>query len=200
MLPTMGGEEFTSLAARAAYRECERRVRAHWCWVQREFPEFQGYRLSWIAPSLGVRETVHLSCEYMLTVEDLLCGLTGQEHSDTVTLGDHALDRHGEGGGCTELAEPYGVPFRSLVPEGLQNVLIASMAAGFTPEAATSCRLSRTMMQLGQAAGTAVALAGRLSVRPREVPAAQLQDSLREQHVQLSWPMPHDLLEYVLDE
>jgi len=197
VLPTMRGEKWLTLGTQAAYRECERRVRAHWSWTQRTFPEFQRFRFSWIAPRLGIRETVHLECEYMLCADDLLQGLPGQEHADIIALADHALDRHGEGGGCVELAQPYGIPFRSLVPKGLQNVLIASMAGGFTPRAATSCRLSRTMMQLGQAAGTAAALADRLSVGPREVSPKELRDSLRDQHVQLDWPMPEALRQYL---
>lgn len=198
-LPTMSGEECLSLGSEAAYRECERRVRAHWHWIQRQYPEFRGYRLSWIAPLLGIRETVHLECEYTLSEEDLLRGLPEQEHCDTIALADHAMDRHGKNGGCVELAAPYGIPFRCLVPKGIQNMLIASMAAGLSPKAATSCRLSRTMMQLGQAAGTAAALACRGRVDVRDVSAGKLRGSLRRQHVQLEWPMCEDLLKYVSD-
>ena len=200
MLPTMSGEQCIRLGPDAAYAECARRVRAHWHWVQQDFPEFQNYRLSWLAPRLGVRETVHIECEYMLNAADLTRGISQQDHRDIIALADHAFDRHGDGGGCVELAQPYGIPFRSLVPKGLHNVLIASMAAGFTPEAATSCRLSRTMMQLGQAAGTAAAFTARLSVSPKQVPAEELQNALRNERVQVDWPMPDMLLQYVLDE
>ncbi len=188
MLPTMSAEECLALGPRAAYQECERRVRAHWRWVQQEYPEFRGYRIARIAPRLGIRETVHLECEYMLCKDDLLKGLPGQNHPDIIALADHAMDSHGQGAGCTELARPYGIPFRSLEPKGLQNVLISSMAAGFTSEAATSCRLSRTIMQLGQAAGTAAALASRLGLIPREAPVEQLRKALADQRVRLDWP------------
>lgn len=194
MLPTMSREECLVLGPQAAYVECERRVRAHWHWLQQEFHEFRQYRLSWIAPVLGIRETVHQECEHMLCSDDLIQGLSGQRHSDIIALADHAMDRHGHGGGCNELSQPYGIPFRSLVPKGLQNVLIASMAAGFTPGAATSCRLSRTMMQLGQAAGTAAALALRLALPAREVPADKLRAALVAQNVQLEWPLNRELV------
>ncbi|MGM0494977.1 MAG: FAD-dependent oxidoreductase, partial [Armatimonadota bacterium] len=58
-----------------------------------------------------------------------------------------------------------------------------------------SCRLSRTMMQLGQAAGTAAALAVGRGVDARDLPAEYLRDALRAQHVQLEWPMPNGLRE-----
>jgi predicted HTH domain antitoxin len=56
------------------------------------------------------------------------------------------------------------------------------------------------MMQLGQAAGTAVALAKKLAVELPDVPAKQLRDELRKQHVQLEYPMPVELREYIKAE
>lgn len=200
MLPTMKGDEFLRLGYHAAYAEARRRVLAHWHHNQTIFPEFQHYRLSWIAPALGVRESYRIMGEYVLTQHDLLTGLSGQHHPDIIAIADHAMDVHGQGGGCRELAHPYGVPYRCLIPKGVDNVLIACRAASFSSIAASSCRLSRTMMQLGQAAGTAAALAKRLSVALPDVPPDALRQALREQHVQLDWPPPDDLLEYLHNE
>lgn len=193
MLPTMSGEEYLALGERAALEECRSRVHAHWQWLRVNFREFRDHSISWIAPELGVRERRRILCEYMLGGGDLAAGLAAQNRNDIVAIADHAMDRHGEGGGCVELAAPYGIPFQCLVPKGLQNVLVASMAAGFTPEAASSCRLSRTVMQLGQAAGTAAALAKQLGVQPRDVPAVRLQEQLRRDHVQLEWPISESI-------
>lgn len=55
---------------------------------------------------------------------------------------------------------PYGVPFRCLLPLEVDNLLVACRGASFSSIGASSCRLSRTMMILGQAAGTAAALFG----------------------------------------
>ena len=200
MLPTMAGEECESLGPADAYRECERRVRAYWRWIQKEYPEFQSYRLAWMAPRLGIRETVHVECEYMLCERDLEQGLSDQRHCDIIAIADHPMDHHGKGGGSRGVAAPYGIPFRCLMPRDVKNVLIASMAAGFTPEAATSCRLSRTMMQLGQAAGTAAALGGRGGIDPAGIPAAALREALQEQHVQLDWPIPEALKAHLTGE
>ena len=200
MLPTMTGEECESLGIRDAYLECKRRVRAHWHWIQSEYPEFRDYRLNWIAARLGIRETVHVRCDYPLSEQDLTDGLSGQIHRDVVAIADHAMDRHGEGGGCKELAQPYGIPLRSLVPQGTSNLLVASMAAGFTPVAATSCRLSRTMMQIGQAAGTAAALGCGAGIDPGYLDPAALREALRAQRVQLEWPMSRNLRIHLTDE
>ena len=107
-----------------------------------------------------VRETFRVCCEYMLNENDLLQGISKQSHQDIVALSDHMLDSHGAAGRkCGELHEPYGIPYRCLIPKGFSNLLVAGRIAGFSSIAASSCRLSRTMMQLGQAAGTAAMLA-----------------------------------------
>lgn len=193
MLPTMNGREFLTLGETAAYAECLRRVKAHWHFLQTYFPEFQRFRLTWVAPVLGIRETCRVVCERMLTETDLLGGLARQADPDIIALADHSLDRHGEGGGCSQLEQPYGIPYRCLVPRGQSNLLVASKGAGFSSIAASSCRLSRTVMQLGQAAGTAVALAKRLETELPAVPPEALRAALREQHVQLEWPMTSEL-------
>lgn len=166
MLPTMDGAEAWRLGADAARAECRRRVRAHWHDLQTRYAEFRGYRLAWIAPMLGVRESRRVVARYTLTELDLRAGLSGQAHDDIVAIADHAVDVHGaHGTGCGELTEPYGVPFRCLQPIDCDNLLVAGRAAGFSAIAASSCRLSRTMLQLGVAAGVAVAsgVAGRKS-------------------------------------
>jgi hypothetical protein len=201
MLPTMEGAEFMAMSYSAAYAECRRRALAHWHHCQTTFAEFRNYRLSWIAPALGVRETRRIKGEYVLTEHDLLAGLSRQSHPDIVALADHSMDTHGAGSrGTSEVAEPYGIPYRCLIPKGFRNLLIACRAASFSSLAASSCRLSRTILQLGQAAGTAAALAKRLSVPLPAVPSAVLREALRLQHVQLDWPIPEALLKYLQDE
>ena len=192
MLPTMQGEEFLHLGYPAAYAECRRRVLAHWHNLQTrpDFPEFQRYAISWIAPALGVRETVRVVGEYILTEHDILKGISRQTDPDIITLADHAMDRHGEGGGCVELREPYGVPYRCLLPKGINNLLVACRGASFSSIAASSCRLSRTMMALGHAAGVASALAKEKGATLRDVPAEALRQTLRSQHAEIDWPRP----------
>ncbi len=184
MLPTMRGEEFASMPPEEARAECERRVAQHWCWLQSEHG-FDAWERSWTAPMLGVRESRRIVGEYVLTEHDVRAGLSGQHHGDIVAITGHPVDIHGEGGGCVELDEPYGVPYRCLIPKGFRNLLVASRAASFSHVAASSCRLSRTMMQLGQAAGTACAVASNERRDLPDVPPGLLQRRLCDQGVQL---------------
>ena len=200
MLPTMEGREAFEMGWQLAHEECRRRVRAHWHHFQNTFPEFRAYTLSWIAPEIGVRETFRMVARYMLRQHDLSAGLSGQEHPDIIAVADHAMDTHGSPGGrsgCGELEEPYGIPYRCLLPRSLDNVLVACRGAGFSSLAASSCRLSRTIMQLGQAAGTAAAIATEKGGCPADVPADQLRSRLSDQHVQLEWPLRPELEKYI---
>lgn len=201
MLPTMSGRETVELGPGAAYEECLRRTLAHWHHLQRTYPEFRRYRRCWVAPTLGVREGPRIVGRYVLTEHDLLAGISGQTHPDVIALADHAMDTHGATtgrAGCGELREPYGIPYRCLLPErGPANLLVACRGASFSSLAASSCRLSRTMLQLGQAAGTAAALAQELGLDPGEIPVDVLRTRLAAQHVQLTHPMSPGLQQYL---
>lgn len=198
MLPTMEGEEFLSYVREGgigyaeAYKECRKRVLGHWHFIQTHYPEFRAYRISWIAPSLGVREGPRVKGEYVLTELDVRSGLSHQKHEDIIAIADHAFDVHGNGSrGCVELREPYGVPFRCLIPRGWENLLVAGRGASFTHIAASSCRLSRTMMDLGHAAGSAVAVAMADGTSVSEVNVRKLQDILIKDGADLGLSTTH---------
>lgn len=199
-LPVMTGREAYDLGYPQAHAECRRRIHAHWHFFQTTFPEFQSFHLIWIAPGLGVREGPRLVGRYVLTEHDLTAGLARQSHPDIIAIADHARDTHGADtgrAGCGELDGPYGVPFRSLLPLEWDNLAVACRGASLSSVAASSCRLSRTMMQLGQAAGTAAALAHRTGTDLAAVDPSALRSALREEHVELDWPRPPELIEYL---
>ncbi len=150
-----------------------RRAEAHWHWLQ-QYPHFRGYELKDIAPMLGIRESYRVVTEYILTERDLRAGLAGQKHADIIATADHPLDTHGGGTGVRELKGPYGIPYRCLIPKGWTNLLVACRGAGFTHVAASSCRLSRTMMALGHAAGLAAAEAARTQKSIRDIDVQRL--------------------------
>jgi Thioredoxin reductase len=185
MLPTMEGSVFLEYLNKGeggyfeAYDECRRRVFGHWHHLQVEYPEFRKYRISWIAPTLGVREGPRVVGRYVLREQDVRGGISSQSHDDIIAVADHALDLHGSvSKGCFELDEPYGVPFRCLLPAGWENLLVAGRGASFSHIAASSCRLSRTMMDLGHAAGVAVAVASETEALLSEVNVRKIQDEL----------------------
>lgn len=199
MLPTMEGREYVALSKDTARIECQRRVRAHWHHVQHILPEMQSYRIDWVAPALGVREGRRLVGRYVLTEYDLTATLREQTHEDIICIADHSRDVHGEAHSAAELTFPYGVPFRCLLPREIDNLMVACRGASFSAIGASSCRLSRTMIQLGQAAGTAAAVAKVRGCDVCDVPSDQLRAELRRQHVQLEWPASPELEIYLTE-
>ncbi len=147
---------------------------------------FKSWVLAEMAPEVGVRESRRIVGEYVLREQDCLAGMHEQDHPDMVAITDHSLDVHGAHGGLREVPKgAYGVPFRCLLPKGTTNLMIACRAASFSQIAASSCRLQRAMITLGQAAGNAAAMAVQGETPLRSLDVAALQTALRSQGVEL---------------
>lgn len=118
--------------------------------------------LAGVAPDLYLRETRHLVGLTRLRADDVLLGRTGPE---IIATGGYALDGQiydaRESPFLLGQPAPYGVPYGTLVPRGLENLLVVSQAASFDSAAAFSARVVPLQMVLGEAAGTACGLARR---------------------------------------
>ncbi len=185
-LPTFSGKEINDFSAAEIYKEGICRTWDIWEQIKNANPRFSDFEICWIAPELGVREGKRIIAEYVLTQNDISDGLGRHKYDDIIAVSDHMLDMHGIRLEKIQLLEkPYGIPFRTLIPKGWKNLLIACRGAGFSHLAASSCRLSRTIMQLGQAAGTAAALATKAKVLLKNLKYSQLQKALIRQGVVL---------------
>ena len=116
-----------------------------------------------VAPELYLRETRHLVGLARLHADDVLLGRDGE---DSIATGGYALDGQiydaRESPFLLGQPAPYGVPYGSLVPQGLENLLVVSQAASFDSAAAFSARVVPLQMVLGEVAGTACGTAQRL--------------------------------------
>jgi hypothetical protein len=176
MLP---GESLIDTGYEEAYAACKPIVQAHWQWLQ-TYPALAGYQFHSYAPMLGIRESYRVVGEYVLTQHDVEAGLAKQTHPDIIAIADHALDVHGRGGERVhgELEGPYGIPYRCLIPKGWDNLLVACRGASFSHVAASSCRLSRTMISIGSAAGLAAATAAKENSPVSDIDVSALQEAL----------------------
>lgn len=146
------GEMGWRLGSELAREHLLRNIAGRWPGVQRAYG-LEEYGITRLAPRLGVREGPRLVARYVLREQDFHRGDWGRYHPDCVGWTDHALDRHGPDGGCTEAQNgPVGIPLRCLQPQEYDNLLVACRGAGFTSLAASAVRLQRTMMELGEAA------------------------------------------------
>ena len=119
--------------------------------------------------------------DYQLTRSDVLAA---RRFDDEIALCGAPIEDHGAGGG-TEWqyvagGAAYGIPYRSLLPRGIDGLLVAGRCFSSTHDAHASARSMATCMAMGQAAGTAAALAASGNCLPRDVPADTLRARLRE--------------------
>ncbi|MCD6169814.1 MAG: FAD-dependent oxidoreductase [Candidatus Latescibacteria bacterium] len=150
-------------------------------------PGFQQSYLLAIAPQVGVRETRRIVGEYVMTAEDVL---QGKKFNDVIARGAYGIDIHNpKGKGSTvrylKPGTSYDIPYRCLVPLEIENLLVAGRPISATHEAHSAIRIMPQCMAIGQAAGTAAALALQTGVPPRKVGIAQLQTALISQGANL---------------
>jgi len=147
-------------------------------------PGFERSELLDTATQIGVRESRRIAGEHTLTLEDLAAG---REFDDVIALAGYPVDIHSptdDGGGATgelAIANIYEIPYRSLVPLRVEQLLVAGRALSATHEALGAVRVMPPAMATGEAAGTAAAIAVADGVLPRRVPVSTLQARLVRQ-------------------
>lgn len=152
-------------------------------------PGFEKCYFTKTAPFLGIRETRRIVAHYMMTQEDVL----GCRHfEDAIAVASYPIDIHRPGDeGCTLIwcGDCYDIPYRSLLPQKVKNLLVAGRCIGTTHEAMGAIRVMATCMAMGEAAGRAAKQALRRGVRPDEVDVAALQEELRAKGAYLREPV-----------
>ena len=88
-------------------------------------------------------------------------------------------DTIGYGGSDTCTKPAFAIPYRALLPEKTDNLLVAGRCMGCHPDMINLVRLIAPCMVSGQAAGTAAALSGRCGIRPRDLDASVLRKRLQ---------------------
>lgn len=143
-------------------------------------PGFEHSQLLYSAGEIGARESRMIDGEYLLTETDLRDCV---QFEDAIAAGNYDIDIHNpEGSGTSHYYFPegtwYTIPYRSLQPRGADNLLVAGRCISSTHEAQASYRIMPIVATLGQAAGTAVALAARDDIGVKEIDVRKLQETL----------------------
>lgn len=148
----------------------------------RRHPALHSSRIAWIASRLGVREGRRVEGDYMLTAEDCLGEV---RFPDMIAACAYDIDIHNPDGRGTVMKQIpgsgyYHIPYRCLIPQGLDNLLLASRCISGTHEAHSSYRVMSSLSGVGQAAGAAAALFCRLGLdNVRDVDAAWIRHELK---------------------
>lgn len=168
-----------------------RQVTATSDFLIRSVPEFRNAYLIETAHQVGVRETRRVVGDYTITLDDVL---SGRHFDDGIASVSFPIDIHESDDDRQRVEEvgqaprgAYDIPYRSLLPAGLQNLLVAGRCISGSYEAHASYRVKGPCMAMGQAAGAAAGLSAIGGIPPRDLPFPQLAEALGEQDVRL-WP------------
>jgi hypothetical protein len=136
-----------------------------------------------VAPKLGVRETRRIKGHYVLTEQDVR---NQARFDDAIGICNSPVDIH-EPGGKTAVMDHvgtgYGIPFRCLVPEGIDGLYVAGRCVSADEVAFGSTRNVPACATTGEAAGAAAALAVRSATSAASVSVSDVQAALRENGV-----------------
>ncbi len=143
-------------------------------------PGFENARIAASGTQVGIRESRRIVGRYTLTREDVL---QGRSFDDAVARSAYPIDVHNPSGSgtTTQRLAPgasYEIPYRTMLPVNRERLIVAGRCISTTHEALASTRLTPTVMTLGQAAGTAAAIACAQGVRVGDVDTARLREAL----------------------
>ncbi|MFC0212546.1 FAD-dependent oxidoreductase [Paenibacillus chartarius] len=162
-------------------------------YMKKKYPEFAGVELAedGYAPELYVRETRHFQTEYRLNIIDLA---ENRDQWDRVAFGSYPVDiqrlSYQDYGSVVMDPIRFAVPFRSLVPQKVDGLLVVGRTAGYDSLPHGSARVIPVGMAEGEAAGAAAKLAADNGISFRDMSKskeliAKLQDTLNKQGMDL---------------
>jgi hypothetical protein len=148
--------------------------------IHRHVDDCSGAYLIATAPQIGIRESRRIVGDYVLTGDDVR---RAAHFDDAIARGIYLLDIHnptdvGKPSTLVLLDAPYSIPYRALLPQGVDGLLVAGRCISGDATALASYRVMSHAMAIGQAAGTAAALSAQSNGTPRALDPATLRNRL----------------------
>lgn len=172
------------IALTAAEIEGRRQAVEYARFLRDHVPGYEQSQLGWLSHQIGVRESRRVHGDYRLTREDVLAA---RDFADAIARCGAPIEAHHAGADTRWEYVPdsrtYGIPYRCLLPLGVEGLLLAGRCLSATFDAHASVRSMAQCMAMGQAAGTAAAMAAEASVNPRAIDPSELRARLAAAHV-----------------
>jgi hypothetical protein len=150
----------------------------------RTVPGFENSYIVDLPPQLGIRETRRIVGGHMLSGADVL---SCASFEDSIGVNGWPIEAHVAGDVIFKFPPIPGsrgfneLPYRMLVPKGIDNLLIAGRCASMTHDGQSAARVSGACFVMGEAAGSAAALALSGNTPPRDIAVEKLQQALQQQ-------------------
>jgi len=143
-------------------------------------PGYERAVLGSLSTQIGVRESRRIFGAYRLTRADVL---GARKFADAIARCGAPIEDHHAGSDTIweylPEGETYDIPYRCLLPEKVEGLLVAGRCLSAEHDAHASVRSMGQCMAMGQAAAVAATLAARQGCPPHEVPTGDLQARLR---------------------
>ncbi|HEX6320528.1 MAG TPA: FAD-dependent oxidoreductase [Burkholderiales bacterium] len=168
-------------AEQLSYGEVEgrRQCRDTFEFIKSVTPGFEKAYIVEIAPQIGIRETRRVRGEYMVSEDDIVDCV---DFPDAVGVNGWPVEAHVAGNVDFRFARGERgfnqLPYRMIVPQNIDNLLVAGRCASMTHDGQSSARVSGPCFVMGQAAGTAAHLSLKSGKPPRQVDVQALQERL----------------------
>ncbi|MBE6596790.1 MAG: FAD-dependent oxidoreductase [Ruminococcaceae bacterium] len=169
-----------SRALSVAEIEARRQVLEMYNFLRKNSESCKNSRLISIAQEIGIRESRKLLGVHLLTADEMKAQTAFE---DTVALGNYMIDIHNPSGEGTYRyrfndGEYYRIPYRSLLPKEVDNLLVAGRCLSATHEAHSAVRIMPICACLGEAAGAAAAIAKSHRTDFHKIDTAELRTML----------------------
>jgi hypothetical protein len=168
------------VALSAAETEGRRQVQDYVRFLQDYIPGFESAYLVKTGCHIGVRETRRIKGDYQLQKEDVL---QGKSFEDVIARCGMPIEDHHAGSDTRWIYVKdfgfYDIPYRCLIPQGLENVLVAGRCLSASHDAHASARSAGPAMAMGQAAGLAATRAVKHHQTASQIEIQSLQQELR---------------------
>lgn len=176
-----GYNTLTATGVVGAEYDLRRQINSVIDFLKKYVPGFENCRLKGTGSTLGVRETRRIIGDYVINDEDVETGARKGDvvvHNAWFLIDIHNPSGGGQAEGHSQPAIPYDIPYRSLLPSGLENILTCGRCISGTHRAHASYRVMGICLATGQAAGVAAALSAMNNIAPRKLEVNKLQDEL----------------------
>ncbi len=158
--------------------EGRRQAVEYYKFLKEMVPGFSNSYMLELAPQIGIRETRRIVGSYQLTGDDVL---SCRDFDDSIGCSGWPLETHVLGDVKWQFLAGRGyhqIPFSTTLPTSVDNLLVAGRCASTTQEGQASLRVSGPCFAMGQAAGTAAAMARQSGETPAALDVAALQKQL----------------------
>ena len=142
-------------------------------------PGFEKAYFTKAAPFLGIRETRRIVGQYVLNRDDIL---SCRRFDDAIAVASYPIDLHRPNDNDCTLewcGDCYDIPYRCLLPQRAENLLVAGRCISTTHEAMAAIRVMSTCMAMGEAAGRAAGMAVREGIAPSAISVSRLREELQ---------------------